>query len=119
VQKFPLCCRLAKTKPSAQECVGKNLYEICNKKGIKITVLSSNIAEFKGTKRQMRWLQNNYHILLCDFNQDTTIFGKDDYITCISHAKEWIKIIQGKKLENLMQEGTNYCPVCLPNQMCH
>lgn len=119
VKKFPLCCRLAKTKPSPQECIGKNLYEACKKRHIKIEVLSSDIAEFKGPKRQMKWLQDNYHILVCDFDQDTTTLGKDEYTSCISHAKEWIKIVQSKKLENLMQDGTLYCPNCLTNQMCH
>lgn len=119
VNRFPLCEKLSDTKPSPQECIGTTLFKVCKKRHITITVLSSNIAEFKGPRMQMKWLQDNYHILLCDFDQVTTILGADEYTRCISHSKEWLKIVQSKNLDNLMLDGTLYCPVCLPNKICY
>jgi hypothetical protein len=117
---FPLCPKLANTKRSSEiDNVGKVMLEACKKHHITIEVLSSNIAIFRGTKRQMRWLEANYHILLCDFDQENSVLGANEYTSCLSHAKNWIAMIETGNFEDLMKSGTIYCPVCVPNQMCH
>jgi hypothetical protein len=116
---FPLCPRLSDTKPSNQNGISKTLFDICKERKIKITILSTNIAEFSGPYKQMKWLQDNYHILICDFDQDTSILGRTEYTNCLSKSQDWIKIIQSTNPGNLMLDGSLYCPTCVPNQFCH
>jgi|SRR5579863_5291476 len=117
--KFPICRKLSDTKPSAMAGIGKDLFDVCQKRHIVITLLSENVAEFKGPVRQMKWLQENYHFLICDFDQSSGTLGAKDYVSCLSHSGTWIKIIQGSNPQRLMLDTTIYCANCLPNQMCN
>jgi hypothetical protein len=110
--KLPLCPKLATTKPSPTAGISKTLYAICVNRNIKITVLSSTVAEFTGTHRQLNWLVSNYCTILCDFNQYTVINDKAFYDGCMTNAANWIKIIQGNRLDTLMLNSTNYCNNC-------
>jgi hypothetical protein len=121
---FPLCPVLARTKPAPDpdkiyyQNVGASLYNGCKKHHIRITVLSENVAEFSGTKRHLKWLQDNYHILLCDFDELSDKNAENDYISCAAHVKEWIKIIQSGKMDDLMNNSSKYCINCLPAGNC-
>jgi len=115
---FPLCPRLAATHPGEND-IGARLLEACKKHHIKITVLSSNVAEFKGNRKQLQWLRRNYAVLLCDFNESDNSLDALVYTSCLDHANNWIKIVQEKRFQDLMRDGTIYCPVCMPNQNCH
>lgn len=109
---FPLCPKLGKTKPSSIPGVSKTMYDICQSRNIKITVLSSTTVELQASSKQMKWLQNNYFIILCDFDQHSVLIDEKVYSGCMNKAKEWIKIVQGKNPETLMLDGTTYCDVC-------
>lgn len=110
--KLPLCPKLSTTKPSPKSGISKTLYDICNEKNIKVTVLSSTVAEFKGSKIKLRWLVANYCIILCDFNQQTVSNDKAYYEGCMANAAKWIEIVQGDRLDTLMLNSTNYCTNC-------
>jgi hypothetical protein len=116
---FPLCPKLSNTKPSEKIGVGKTIFDVCNERKIKITILSTNIAEFSGSTKDIKWLQENYHILICDFDQEKSLLGRTEYTNCLAKSEEWIKLIQNKKIDELMLDGTLYCPTCVPNQFCN
>lgn len=88
------------------------MYDICQERHIKITVLSSTTVELRANCKQIKWLQDNYFIILCDFNQYSIAHDERIYSDCMNKAKEWIKIVQGKNPETLMLNGTTYCAVC-------
>lgn len=106
--KLPLCKSLSDTKPSAIDCISKTLDGICSKKNIEYTVLSSTIAEFKGSKKQIKWLIENYPIIICDFEHDSVDNDRRVYRTCMTKAEDWIKLIRDNKEEDLMNEETSY-----------
>lgn len=110
--KFPVCAKLSNTKPSSIEGVSSTLLKICTDRNISITVLSSTVIELKGSIKQMKWLQNNYHILMCDFDQTKVALDESTYISCMSNAKDWIKIVQSNRPDTLMIDQTKYCPNC-------
>jgi hypothetical protein len=110
--KLPLCPKLSTTNPSPVTGISKTLYDICNKRNIKVTVLSSTVAEFNGPRRQLKWLVSNYSIILCDFNQQTVVNDKAYYDGCMTNSINWIKIVQGNRLDTLMLNSTNYCINC-------
>jgi len=118
--KFPIYKKLSDTKPSSIAGIGKTLFDECQKRHIQITILSTNIAEFKGSLRQMRWLQKNYHILICDFDQDTSLLGAPDYTQCITYSEYWIKVIQSGNPQLLMPtDSDSYCHTCMVNKVCY
>lgn len=122
IKQFPLCLKMSQTKPSAdamERGIGKTLSEVCKEKHITITVLSDYAAEFKGTKKNMKWLQANYHILLCDFDECSTAISANDAVSCLSNAQSWIQIVQNSRHVDLMKDGTHYCPVCMPATSCY
>ena len=121
-EKLPLCLKLSQTKPSpvpTQRGVGRTLSEVCEKKNIKITVLSDGVAEFKGSKRNMKWLQANYHILLCDFDENSATISAEKAVVCLSKTKEWIQLVQSPSYSRLLDDGTYYCQTCMSGPLCH
>lgn len=110
---FPICTSLSKTKPSAIPGIGKSLFDVCTEKGIHITILSSTIAEFSGPKSAMRWLQKNYHILICDFDQSAVAKDESMYTTCMANSEKWIQIVQGARPQDLMNSAYSYPAVCV------
>jgi hypothetical protein len=61
----------------------------------------------------MKWLQKNYHILMCDFDQKSVAKDEDVYTTCMANSKKWIEIVQGPHPENLMDPHYKYSSVCV------
>lgn len=116
---LPLCERLAQTKPSALGGVGETLYAVCAQRGISISVLSSTAAEFSGPKRQLLWLQDNYHLLVCDFNLRDSSIPRAAYTSCQTHSRQWVALLRAGQPEKLMLDGTDFCDVCRPVRMCH
>lgn len=116
---LPLCERLASTKPSAIAGVGQTLYAVCAQRGITITVLSSTAAEFRGPKRQLQWLQENYHLLVCDFDLSDAHVSVNDYTSCQTHSRQWVAILLAGQPENMMLSGTLFCDLCRPVPICH
>lgn len=112
---LPVCTSLSKGNPSTLPGIGKKLFLVCEERNIKITVLSSTITQFEGSRKQIKWLQQNYPILLCDFNQDAVIMDEQVYTTCMANAKKWIAIVQGPNPEKLMLASTHYASVCVQN----
>lgn len=110
--KFPICSKLTNTKPSNIEGINSTLLKVCQERNIKITVLSSTMIELRGSIKQMKWLQNNYHILMCDFDQSKIALDESTYTSCISHAHQWIKIVQENTPDILMTDQTKYCAIC-------
>jgi hypothetical protein len=110
--KFPVCTKLSNTKQSNIEGISTTLLKVCNERKISITVLSSTIIELRGSIRQMKWLQNNYHILMCDFDQTKISLDESTYTSCMSNAKDWIKIVQTNRPDSLMIDRTIFCPNC-------
>ena len=117
-ERLPLCLTMSRTKPSVQPNIGETLYEVCKAKHITITVLSSSVAEFRGSRKNMKWLQDNYRILLCDFNEESTSVGGNEAMKCLSHASLWMQIVKSGKLEELMQRNAKYCTDCVPSKVC-
>lgn len=110
--KFPLCPKLSKTDPSSITYVNKKLFDICKARKISITVLSPTIVELKASYKQIKWLQNNYHIILCEFDQTKIPNDSQVYTTCMLNARNWIKIVQGRNPGILMLDSTHFCSVC-------
>jgi hypothetical protein len=117
--KLPLCHRFSDSKPSNTAGIGRDLFDAAKKRHIEITVLSDNVAEFTGPKKDIKWLEDNYPFLMCDFDQSAGTLGRQEYVSCISHAKVWIRLVQSRKPEQLMLDSTIYCQNCLPNRMCN
>lgn len=109
--KLPLCPKLSKDNPSSTLGISQTLYAICLERNIKITVLSSTVGEFKGSKRQIRWLSNNYYIIICDFDQSSVVNDQAIFGACMNNSKKWIQVIKGKNPETLMLDEI-YCSIC-------
>lgn len=106
--QLPLCASLAKTKPSQKEGISKTLFQICQEKNIEVTVLSSTVAEFKGSSKNIKWLLNNYPIIICDFDQESIAQDERTYRTCMINSEKWIKIMLNGKPEDLMLDESEY-----------
>lgn len=115
---FPTCPRLADSKPSLMRNIGADLYSFCDKNGITITPVGENIAEFRGSRKNMINLENTYHILVCDFDQKSTDFHTEEYTACVVNLKEWINEIRKQPVGNVLTDGTQYCLTCVSNNHC-
>lgn len=126
ILNYPLCPRLANTKPSALRNVGQALDSFCKRNNIKITPVTENLAQFSGSRRAMIKLQQTFHILMCDFDQGIDVrdakgnpIDKGAYESCVANLSNWIKEVQQQNNGNLLSVGVNYCNVCMSSQNCH
>lgn len=106
--KLPLCYSLTKTNPSPQKGISKTLYDICKEKNIEVLVLSSTVAEFKGSSKNIKWLISNYPIIICDFDQDEIDQDEKIYRICMINSLKWIELMQKGKPEDLMLDESEY-----------
>jgi hypothetical protein len=106
--KFPVCTKLSNQKPSSIPGVNQTLFKILQDRHLSVTTLSSTVIEIQGTKRQMKWLQKNYPFILCDFDQKKEAMDNSVYTSCMSNAREWIKVVQGKRPDTLMSPSINF-----------
>jgi hypothetical protein len=114
---LPLCPKIASVSyNSADEGKGKLINRFvadeAKRRGIEIHPLSYFIAEFKGPRSEVEWLKRNYASMLCGFNPELVVNDEATYTSCITHAVEWIKLIDEGRMNELMLDKYLYCPNC-------
>jgi hypothetical protein len=119
---LPLCEKFSNTNPSPIKLINKDCYSFCKKEHIKITVLNSNVAMFKGSKRNIDRLKSNYVHLLCNFNQNNLYPSLGDCSTCIYYYQKWVECLNTAKFNRdsllMFYADKNYCNLCIPGSAC-
>jgi hypothetical protein len=105
---LPLCPVLMNSRPSEIEHISTTLKRICEKKNIEIIVLSSTAAEFKGSKRNIDWLIENYSYIICDFDSKEIPENRRVYTICHMNTQKWIDSFMKKKPEYLGSTISNF-----------
>jgi hypothetical protein len=117
VTVLPLCPRLAQLSYETREAgngklVGSFLQAAADARGIQIQLLSSFVAEFRGPPHQIRWLEQNYAMLLCAFNSALVIDDQAVYTSAMNHAEDWIALVREGRHKDLMLSQYKFCNNC-------
>ena len=119
--KLPICYQLSKDnlcKIEGLDAINKVTYNNCIKRNIKITPLSSIVAEFTGTKVNINWLIQNYYILVCDFDPDKHgDYTNEKNCSCLTYSKAWIDIVQGNRIDTITLSRLNYLGICIDENL--
>ncbi|MBS0202934.1 MAG: hypothetical protein JSS49_08560 [Planctomycetes bacterium] len=92
--------------------VNRFVAEEAKRRGVVIRPLSYFVAEFTGPPSQIEWFRRNYAVLLCGFNPEMVINDEAAYRSCSGHVREWMKLVDEGKYENLMDDQFLFCPNC-------
>ena len=92
--------------------VNKYIMDQASARNIKIAVLSEYEAELYGTPADLQWFTQNYPAMLCAFDPRQNLSNRETYISCTSHAPQWIEIIRSQHPEYLMLRQTKFLENC-------
>jgi len=112
---LPLCPRIAANSYASVDksaVVNRYILEQAKKRNLKISILSSYVAEFVGASKDIRWLKANYKTMLCAFNPLLEIDDKTTYLSCMAHADRWITLVIDGNAERLMLTDTVFHENC-------
>lgn len=115
--KVPICPTIARSSYSPGEAgspINKMIIEEVKRSNLEIRQLSWFAAEVSGAASSVDRLQNNYSHLVCAF--DPALHPpsaiRQDFLSCMKHANEWLKIIQSPRPEELMATQTMFLENC-------
>lgn len=114
--RLPLCPKLAALSyqnPKPDTVVSRYLSERAKERHVKISVLSPFAAVLSGSVGSIAWFQRNYPLMLCEFDPSQLVNDENVYLSCMSHAQEWMKILQSNQPEDLMVNETHYAASCV------
>jgi hypothetical protein len=116
--RLPLCPKIAAVSfqggARTGAVVNNYLAAQGNERNVKISPISAFAATFHGSVFSIAWFQGNYAFMLCAFDPKQVVNYEAVYLSCMSHAPEWVKIVQSSKPEDLMVTQTHYADVCIP-----
>lgn len=118
--RLPLCPKLAELSyPTLEEGRGQLLgrfvkVEAANRH-VSVSPLSYFVAEFRGPRKEIKWLRRNYDILLTQFNPRLITEDEDVFTSAQHHVKSWMQLVDSGRYEDLMLEESAFCPVCCTN----
>jgi hypothetical protein len=117
---FPLCPRLAQLSYENEtaghgKLVSRFTDEEAQKRGVEIRPLSYFVAEFRGPISEIDWFRRNYPMMLCGFNPALVTNVEASYTSCMTHAREWMNLVDAGRLDELMNDPHVYCPNCCPS----
>jgi hypothetical protein len=113
--RFPLCPAVAEASYS-EHTRGKiiNYYvdQAAIERHVYIEPLSEFSADFYGSYQDIKWFSDNYPFMLCAFDPRKIPDDRETYISCMTHAKDWITILRSSMPENLMLTNTKFKENC-------
>jgi hypothetical protein len=115
--RLPLCPKLAEMSYDSIEegrgkIIGRTVAEAASARKVRITPLSSFVADFTGPTEQIRWFKRNYPDLLCAFNPKLVVNVEATNLSCMNHVRQWMDLVASGKEEDLMLNEYLYCPNC-------
>lgn len=115
---LPLCPRIAElsyeeTDASKSE-MNKYLAEAVRARNISVMNVGPFEAEYQGSWREIRWLEQNYPALLCAFSPSRVIDPTAVHTACMDRAPGWISVVKGGRIDNLFLDDYGYKSSCYP-----
>lgn len=116
VTRLPLCPAIAANSydsPDKLQFVNSYIARWAQERDIHITMLSPFVAAFEGAQFQLDELRENYRFMLCAFNPLLEVDDRSTYLSCMSHANQWVDIVRSASPENLLLVQTKYKENCV------
>ena len=113
--RFPLCPAIAQASyaPNTKTSfINKYILDQASDRHVEIRPLSEYAAEFVGPYDQISWFDANYKFMLCAFDPKQVVLDRDTYISCMSHADGWVRIVRSSHPENLLLTQTKFRENC-------
>ena len=113
--KLPLCPQVAQLsypRGAAPSDVNRFVSDRARERRVRVTPLSTFVAEFRGYVGDVRWLERNYRTLLCAFDSSQVVDDGRLYGACMSNASGWIAVVQSARPEYLMLDKTFFKDTC-------
>jgi hypothetical protein len=116
--KVPLCPEIAEMSyPVDQGEPGERLNHFLarfvEKRKVRVERLSWFVAEAKGLKWHVADLQANIAELTCAFDPGQMSYEtRATYLSCMTHAPEWLGHVQGERPQDLMLAETLFYENC-------
>lgn len=115
--KVPICPTIARSSYSPGEApspINKMILEEAKRSNLEIRQLSWFAAEVSGAATSVNRLESNYPHLVCAF--DPALHPpsaiRQDFLSCMKHANEWLRILQSPRPEELMATQTMFLENC-------
>ncbi|MGV1957777.1 hypothetical protein ACQZ5G_14820 [Agrobacterium sp. 22-214-1] len=115
-EKFPLCPAIAANSYAVRapdEIINSYVRQQAKDRGLTISPISSFAAEISGPAHELKWMKDNYKHMLCAFNPKVEIDDRATYLSCMSHADEWVRIVQSEHSETLLVSQTLFKENCV------
>jgi hypothetical protein len=115
--RFPLCPAIAENSfPSDGRGKIVNMYiqREADARNVEVRPLSEFTAEFRGSGPDLEWFNQNYAFMLCAFDPRKQVYDRETYLSCMSHASQWIQIVRSSTPEDLMLRETKFRENCAP-----
>lgn len=113
--QLPLCPSIAhKSFQNPADASDINFYISQNAvaRGVNVRQISSFLVELRGSHTNMAWIRRNYPSMLCSFRYEQVLNGQETYLSCMSHAPEWMETVRKKKPADLFLNSTLYRANC-------
>lgn len=115
--KVPLCPTIARSSYGPGESaspVNKMVLEEVKRSNLELRQLSWFAAEVSGASNSVKRLEDNYAHLVCAFDPALHPASaiRQDFLSCMKHANEWVRIVQSPRPEELMATQTLFLENC-------
>ena len=114
--QVPLCGDLARTTyrtvPVESSEISSYTRSVAADLNLKLEILSPFVMRVSGLDSRVAKFMEDYPTMLCGFDPVQVTVPHDTYLSCTSHAKKWIDVVQAGKPEDLMLQNMIYEPIC-------
>lgn len=115
---LPLCPRIAglsyEESDASKSEVNKYVVEAIRARNISMMNVGPFEAEYKGSWREITWLEKNYPALLCAFSPSRVIDPTAVHTACMDRAPGWISVVKSGRIDNLFLDSYGYKSSCYP-----
>lgn len=112
--RFPLCPAIAEAsyETGRGRTINRFVLQEAETRRVEIRPLSTFAADFSGFSPSVTWLSKNYPAMLCAFDPRKVVNDRETYISCMTHAPEWMRIVRSDHPESLMYFETKFRENC-------
>ena len=114
--QVPLCGDLARTTyrnvPVENSEISSYTRSVANDLKLKLEILSPFVMRVSGIDSNLTKFMEDYPVMLCGFDPVKVTVPHNTYLSCTSHAKKWISVVQSGSSQDLMLQDMIYEPLC-------
>jgi hypothetical protein len=112
--RFPLCPAIAEAsyQTPGPRTIGAYTAKAAELREVQIQPLSAFAADFTGSYDEINWFTENYPTLVCAFDPKQVTDVSTTYLSCMTHASEWVQVIRSAHPEDLMLSQTHFVDIC-------